>query len=93
MIFLSDFFKRGYGIEALSLTILVSILLALVVVAPELAAHEKGIVAPKAWTFMIYLGGDNDLEGAGIDDLNEMEVPVEDYFRTAHDLFIPTDLI
>ena len=26
------------------------------------------------WTFMVYLDGDNNLEGAGIDDMNEMEV-------------------
>ncbi len=26
------------------------------------------------WTFMVYLDGDNNLEGAGIDDVNEMEV-------------------
>ena len=25
------------------------------------------------WTFMVYLDGDNNLEGAGIEDLNEME--------------------
>ncbi|HAW50085.1 TPA: hypothetical protein DCX16_03950, partial [bacterium] len=27
----------------------------------------------KEWTFMVYLDGDNNLEGAGIDDVNEME--------------------
>jgi len=26
------------------------------------------------WTFMVYLDGDNNLEGAGIDDINEMEM-------------------
>lgn len=26
------------------------------------------------WTFMVYLDGDNNLEGAGIDDFNEMEM-------------------
>ena len=25
------------------------------------------------WTFMVYLDGDNNLEGAGVDDINEME--------------------
>ena len=30
-------------------------------------------VAQKQWTFLVYLVGDNNLEGAGIDDLNEME--------------------
>jgi len=29
---------------------------------------------PKSWTFLVYLDADNNLEGAGIDDLNEMEV-------------------
>ena len=26
------------------------------------------------WTFLVYLDGDNNLEGAGIDDVNEMEM-------------------
>ena len=26
------------------------------------------------WTIMIYMDADNDLEGAGIEDINEMEV-------------------
>ncbi len=26
------------------------------------------------WTFMVYLDGDNNLEGAGVDDINEMEM-------------------
>ncbi len=35
-----------------------------------------GVIPSSAvdWTFMVYLDGDNNLEGAGIDDLNEMEV-------------------
>ncbi|HAV43532.1 TPA: hypothetical protein DCX15_05905 [bacterium] len=28
----------------------------------------------KRWTFMVYIGSDNNLEDAGIDDLNEMEM-------------------
>jgi hypothetical protein len=30
-------------------------------------------VAQRSWTVMVYLGADNNLEGAGIADLNEME--------------------
>ncbi len=29
--------------------------------------------APKAWTVMVYINGDNNLEGAGVKDVNEME--------------------
>lgn len=35
------------------------------------AFQGRGLAAE--WTFMVYLDGDNNLEGAGIDDLNEME--------------------
>ena len=35
------------------------------------AAHTAGSAA--TWTVMVYLDADNDLEGAGIDDVNEME--------------------
>jgi len=31
-------------------------------------------VGTASWTFMVYLDGDNNLEGAAIDDLNEMEM-------------------
>ena len=27
-----------------------------------------------AWTFMVFINGDNNLEGAGIEDINEMEM-------------------
>ena len=41
----------------------------------ELWEFTTGAGAVEAnWTFMIYLDGDNNLEGAGIDDMNEMEV-------------------
>jgi len=33
-----------------------------------------GAAAPAKWTIMAYLDGDNDLEGAGIQDINEMEL-------------------
>ncbi|MHA1500299.1 MAG: hypothetical protein ACTSSB_00500 [Candidatus Heimdallarchaeota archaeon] len=32
--------------------------------------------ADKNWTFMIYIAGDNNLEGAAIDDLQEMELDI-----------------
>ncbi|MBN1755651.1 T9SS type A sorting domain-containing protein [bacterium] len=35
-------------------------------------ALATGLAAAN-WTFMVYLDGDNNLEGAGIDDMNEME--------------------
>lgn len=34
---------------------------------------HAGTEAAKEWTIMIFLNGDNNLEGAGIDDVNEME--------------------
>lgn len=37
-------------------------------VAGELVENES-----KSWTFMVYMAADNNLESAGIDDLNEME--------------------
>ena len=39
----------------------------------QAALEESGAVEAN-WTFMVYLDGDNNLEGAGIDDMNEMEV-------------------
>ncbi|NJL22934.1 MAG: T9SS type A sorting domain-containing protein [Leptolyngbyaceae cyanobacterium SM1_3_5] len=45
--------------------------------------YTLGINAPTAptsdlpnWTILVYLGADNDLEPFGVEDLNEMEVPV-----------------
>ncbi|MDI6793436.1 MAG: clostripain-related cysteine peptidase, partial [bacterium] len=34
------------------------------------------VTVEASWTFLVYLDGDNNLEDAGIDDLNEMEIPV-----------------
>ena len=36
------------------------------------------ILALNEWTFMVYLDADNNLEGAGIDDINEMEMIASD---------------
>lgn len=35
---------------------------------------SKSSASAKNWTFMVYLDADNNLESAGIDDLNEMEM-------------------
>jgi hypothetical protein len=35
--------------------------------------QNNEVEAQALWTFMVYLDGDNNLESAGIDDLNEME--------------------
>ncbi len=37
------------------------------------SAPERGKPAPAQWTVLAYLAGDNDLEGALLDDLREME--------------------
>ncbi len=39
---------------------------------PEYKISVKGI-AKSEWTILVYLNGDNDLEGNGIEDINEME--------------------
>ena len=35
--------------------------------------EEFSVIPPGTWTVMVYMCGDNDLEGAAIDDFNEME--------------------
>ncbi len=41
---------------------------------PALTVSEKTSVnSKKKWTFMVYMNADNDLESAGIKDINEME--------------------
>lgn len=46
------------------------VLVAFVAALPCYAADET---KAKEWTIMVFLNGDNNLEGAGIDDVNEME--------------------
>lgn len=41
--------------------------------AAPLERLEPRLLLDAAWTVMVYLAGDNDLEGAGIQDINEME--------------------
>jgi hypothetical protein len=41
-------------------------------------SYDLATAQAKQWTFMVYLDGDNDLEGAAIDDLNEMEAAGSD---------------
>ena len=34
---------------------------------------DGALAAEKEWTILVFINGDNNLEGAGIDDINEME--------------------
>ena len=40
------------------------------------ADHDLSVVehSDQAWTFLVYVNGDNNLEGAGLEDINEMEL-------------------
>jgi len=50
------------------------LLAALVMAAPAISTALPAEDAPAArWTFMVYLDADNNLEEAGVEDLNEME--------------------
>ncbi|HNY12534.1 MAG TPA: clostripain-related cysteine peptidase, partial [Candidatus Wallbacteria bacterium] len=40
---------------------------------PAVDVEKDGVKTEKEWTFMVYMNSDNDLESAGIKDLNEME--------------------
>jgi len=41
---------------------------------PLLEPLEPRLLLSADWTVMVYIAGDNNLEGAGVDDVNEMEV-------------------
>jgi len=47
--------------------------LAVMLAIYSLAGPASAQPSAKEWTFLVYLDGDNNLEGAAIDDLNEME--------------------
>ena len=49
-----------------------------------------GFAFAKTWTVMVFLNGDNNLEGAGIDDINEMEAAVD---TSLYDVFVLFDRI
>lgn len=49
-------------------------LLAAPFVVVLLVSVTPSLQAPAYWTVMVYMDGDNNLEGAAIDDLNELEV-------------------
>lgn len=40
---------------------------------PGFVVIEQEASETKEWTVMVYINGDNNLEGAGVDDINEME--------------------
>ncbi len=46
-------------------------LITLMLLSPDFKIYISQ--TPKEWTFMVYMDADNNLEDAGIDDLNEME--------------------
>lgn len=52
---------------------LLALLLLLLVPLQTAAPVENPLTAASEWTFMVYMDGDNNLEGAGVEDLNEME--------------------
>ena len=41
-------------------------------------------ISKKNWTLMVYLAGDNNLDGAGINDLEEMKTAGFDYRHQRH---------
>ena len=43
------------------------------IAAEDVYSVTQDALPEKEWTFMVYLDGDNNLEAAAIDDLNEME--------------------
>ncbi|MBI4862473.1 MAG: hypothetical protein HY815_19765 [Candidatus Riflebacteria bacterium] len=45
----------------------------LVILALPIMAFAQDVQAEKEWTFMVFLNGDNNLDSAGVDDMNEME--------------------
>ncbi|MBD3217047.1 MAG: hypothetical protein GF310_02135, partial [candidate division Zixibacteria bacterium] len=47
--------------------------IAMVIIALGLVVFPSQLHAEKEWTIMIYMGADNNLESAAIDDINEME--------------------
>ncbi len=55
----------------ISMLALILMLLSIVSYLP-IAIGET--TAKYKWTIMVYVDGDNNLEGAGIDDINEMEL-------------------
>jgi len=44
-----------------------------IAVEPRLECLEPRMLLSANWTFMVYIDADNNLESAGIDDVNEME--------------------
>ncbi len=58
--------SRSAGLDFLKLIVVAGLL---VICSPPLMAQKQ----PASWTFLVYLDGDNNLEDAAIDDLNEME--------------------
>ena len=59
--------SRSAGLDLLKLIVVVGLV---VICSPPVMTQEP----PASWTFLVYLDGDNNLEDAAIDDLNEMEV-------------------
>ncbi len=49
-----------------------------------------GLLSAKSWTVMVFLNGDNNLEGAGIEDFNEMEAAVD---TSLYDVYVLFDRI
>ncbi len=60
---------RRFSMHAL---FLVMVLLASTFLVPTGPEGQEG-TALAEWTFMVYLDADNNLEGAGVEDMNEME--------------------
>ena len=67
--------KKTLGKIAAAIVPLLLLSLAMTYFIIEMDEEEKGYFSnvKKEWTFMVYLDADNNLEGAGIEDLNEME--------------------
>ena len=68
-------------VNSLFLGLALSVNNSVVIEESEALTQEKSILdldpkpsTNKDWTFMVYLDADNNLEGAGIDDINEMEM-------------------
>ncbi len=52
---------------------LVAVLLLTLIVSMSPVNAEEEAPTPVTWTFMVYMDGDNNLEGASVNDMNEME--------------------
>ncbi len=63
------FLTRKFRTSILALMLIATLLIS---VAPLNAGQEEGPEIAK-WTFMVYLDADNNLESAGIEDMEEME--------------------